>query len=328
MEFSKFFKQKKTIKINDSFYYSIEKDFLELQIQASLKKLNTNYLDCFLIHNPEHYFDVHNENQSKIYEHIVKSLYHLETLVKKGIIRYYGISSNILPTRGIDLTKILENNNFPNFKLIQFPYNLIEKEASLKNYGNESLIELCKRKDIKTITNRPLNTTYNNKALRLADYTHEISKIDDSEEERLFSFFIEKIQNQLIKFGEDSKPEDFTPIKYFIENRKIIANPEALSKGVESHLIPFINQLQFDKKDVIFKITKHLQYHWSLYSKASITQRASNLKKELVINGVFNKEDKRDISLMACENYLSQGINHVLVGMRKKEYVEKLLPLI
>jgi len=327
-KFSSFLDNKRTIKISEGFYYSIEKEFLELQIQASLKKLNTDYLDCFLIHNPEHYFDVPNENQSKIYEHLVESLFHLETLVKKGVIRYYGISSNVLPKKGLDLTKIISSNDFPNFKLIQFPYNLIENDASLKNYDNKSLIEICKKRDIKTISNRPLNTTHNNKVLRLANYSSEVLKIDDFQEEKLFNVFLQKIQDQLTKFGEDSKPEDFTPIKYFIDNRKGIANPEAVSQAVEGHLIPFINQLQFNDNNDVLKITRELQYYWSLYSKASITQRASNLKKELITKGVFDKADKRDISLMACEIYLNNGIDHVLVGMRKKEYVEKLLPLI
>jgi len=328
LTFSKFLNNKGTIKISERFYYSIEKQFLQLQIQASLKKLNTDYLDCFLIHNPEHYFDVPNENQSKIYAHLIESLFHLETLVEKGMIRYYGISSNRLPKKGIDLTEILNKNDFPNFKLIQFPYNLIENDASLKNYDDKSLIELCQKRDIKTISNRPLNTTYNNKVLRLADYSNEISKIDDFQEEELFNVFIQRIQDQLTKFGENSRPEDFTPIKYFIDNRKNIANPEAVSRAVEGHLIPFINQLQFDDTNDLKKIIRKLQYYWSLYSKASITQRASNLKEELITKGVFNKEDKRDISLMACENYLNSGIDHVLVGLRKKEYVEKLLSLV
>ena len=44
-----------TIKINESFYYSISKHFLGFQIKASLKRLKTDYIDGFLLHNPEYY---------------------------------------------------------------------------------------------------------------------------------------------------------------------------------------------------------------------------------------------------------------------------------
>jgi aryl-alcohol dehydrogenase-like predicted oxidoreductase len=324
--FAKVLDNPRTIKINDSFLYSIEPSFLEAQIYATLKRLKTDYIDGFLIHNPEHYFDIQNNNQKYIYEHLNESYSFLEKMVKKGVIRYYGISSNELPKNKIDLQKIInENNNFPNFKLAQFPYNLIENEAS-KKIKDESLISFCKRKDILTFGNRPLNTTYNGKVLRLANYSNEFVNVDFDKEDVLFEEFLRLIKTQLEKFGETSKPEDFAPINFFIKNRKQIANPEAVNKAFNNYLLPFIKQLQF-KDSEINKIVNELLAYWILYAKKYITIRALNLKTSLISKKILSNSDK-DISLQACDNYLNKGLDHVLVGMRKKKYIDDLLDLI
>ena len=218
------------------------------------------------------------------------------------------------------------DNSFPNFKLAQFPYNLVEDEASKKS-EDESLIDFCKRNEIKTFANRPLNTTYNRKVLRLADYSDELSNVNFEEEQVLFEEFLNLIKVQLEKFGETSKPKDFTPINFFIKNRKNIVNPEAVNKAVNNHLLPFIEQLQFED-NAINKIINELLDYWILYSKKSITTRAFELKEHLISKGVLSESDNRNISILACENYLKNGINHILVGMRNKKYVDNILSLV
>jgi aryl-alcohol dehydrogenase-like predicted oxidoreductase len=316
----------KTTKINDKFYYSIDTSFLKKQVEASLNRLNTDYLDGFLIHNPEHYFDVKKENKEYIYSHIEEACVFLEGLVAEGLIRYYGISSNVLPQGVIDLKKIVENNCFINFRLVQFPYNLVENQATSKK-ANESLVDFCKTRGIKTFGNRPLNTKHDNKVLRLADYSDEYLNINFKEEEALFEDFLSKIKNQLQKYGEVSPLESFTPIQFFILNRKKIANPEAVSRAVKSHLLPFVKMLKFSDSSIEKTIIKLSEY-WVLYSKKYITERSKELKEKLKLDGIIKNNDSRKISVIACENYLSNGIDHVLVGMRKKKYVDDLLSLV
>lgn len=107
------------------------------------------------------------------------------------------------------------------------------------------------KNDIKTIANRPLNTTYDNKVLRLADYTDEFIEVDFKKEEILFHDFLETIKKQLEKFGENSNLEDFIPLKFFIDNRNGIANPEAVLKAMGKYLHPFIEKLQFSDNSVL-----------------------------------------------------------------------------
>lgn len=325
--FSKVLKTPRTYKISDNFLYSLDEKFLEAQLNASLKRLNTDYLDGFLIHNPEHFYSNKNKNKSHFYNYLIDSFLFLEKMVKKGVIRYYGISSNVLPINDIDIKKVVnESNSFSGFKLVQFPFNLIENEAAQELNGG-SLISFCKRNNLKTLSNRPLNTTYNGKVLRLADYSSEYKNVNLEKEQVIFEELLHIIQHQLEKFGETSKPEDFTPIKFFIENRRKIANPEAVSKAITGHLLPFLQQIQL-KEVEISKIINKLSWYWILFSKKYITQRANELKNAMVSKGELLKNDDRDISLIACDNYLNRGIDHVLVGMRNNKYVDNLLSLL
>lgn len=324
--FSSLLNKTKTTKINDNFYYSVDTTFLRKQIEASLSRLNTDYLDGFLIHNPEHFFSLKKDNKKYVYKYIEEACVLLEDLVSEGLIRYYGISSNVLPQGEIDLKRIIKKEYFQNFKLAQFPYNLIENQATFRK-SDMSLVDFCKAREVKTLGNRPLNTRYDGKVIRLADYSDEYSNANFKEEEILFEDFLSKIKSQLEHYGETSPLESFSPIQFFNQNRKKIANPEAVKKAVRSHLLPFVSMLKFSDSKIekmVFKLTEY----WVLYSKKYITERSKELKEKLKLNGIVKNNDGRKISVIACENYLHKGIDHVLVGMRKKKYVDDLLSLV
>lgn len=326
--FSSYLSNQRCIKVQDGFYYSFEKSFLEKQIKFSLNRLNTGFIDGFLIHNPEYFLSDPSVSESMFYDQIAESLIFLEELVKDGVIRYYGISSNKLPTREVNIWKILtKRNDFPNLKLLQFPYNFIENEASAV-LEQETVLEFCRKNDIRTFANRPLTTNYNKKVLRIADYSKEISNINFANEQILFDQFISIVSDKLKNYDSKAKPTDFVPLNIIITNRKEIANPEAVDKIVYEYLLPFLNQLQFDDNHhEIINIVKELTSYWKAYAKKSITNRAVNLKKDLISKGEIEKKDVRDFSLIACEKYLDDGINHILVGMRKIHYINKLKSL-
>ncbi|WP_313387073.1 aldo/keto reductase [Chishuiella sp.] len=313
---------KKTIKINNNFYYSIDKSFIDLQIKQSLERMNTEYIDCFLIHNPEHYFDTPNEHQNNINHHIINIFNFLEDLVKTGVIRYYGISSNHLPNpslQNFELENLLKlKNNFPHFKFVQFPFNLIECDASLKLYGIYSLIEMCKNYDIKCISNRPFNTVYENKTLKLIDYSFDYNSINEQKEFDLFNNLILIIKNRLNELGETTPVESFIPIKFLIENRKNIANEFALNKVISSYLLPFLKQINLiDGKTL--NLLSLLKKEWVLFIKINNNDRLTRLKNHKGINREV------DFNEYLYNLYLEKGIDHILMGLRKKEYLTKLL---
>ena len=128
-KFSKYLTKKDTIKINDEFYYSLNQEFLNAQIQASLDRLNSKYIDGFLIHNPEYLLENSVISLDDFYNILWQCWDFLHKLSKSGVIRYYGISSNILVNYEVELSKLFgPKTNRERLKLVQFPHNLIEKE--------------------------------------------------------------------------------------------------------------------------------------------------------------------------------------------------------
>ncbi|MFV0233932.1 aldo/keto reductase [Empedobacter falsenii] len=313
-------KPDQTIKINDNFYYSIEESFISLQIKQSLERMNTEYIDCFLIHNPEHYFDIANEFQSEIDNHLINIFNFLESLVKLGTIRYYGISSNNLPnpfSNKFSFEKLLElKNNFPHFKFIQFPYNLVESEASVKLYNGYSLIELCKQNNLKCISNRPFNTIYEGKTLKLINSFINFDEIDEERELELFNSLLKIIQEKLNNIGEVTLVEKFTPIMFLVENRKQIGNEEALDKVIKNYLFPFLKKLDLFDKNTL-NLVYLLKREWLLFIKINNNYRLSILKDKMEIN------DEENLTKYLSSMYLEKGIDHILMGLRKKAYLTK-----
>src|SRR5690606_18811142 len=101
----------------------------------------------------------------------------------------------------IPLKAILNNiTDFPNFKFLQFPYNIVERNTSfLFDDKNNITISELKNNGFIIFTNRPLNTILNGKLLRLADTDINDVKSIEYEEELLFNDLLQKIQSSLSK---------------------------------------------------------------------------------------------------------------------------------
>ncbi|EJG01450.1 aldo/keto reductase [Flavobacterium sp. F52] len=322
---------KKLIKITNHFFYSLDKKFIKFKFYESLKNLNTDYIDCFLIHNPEHYFAIENNYQKDIINDILEIFEFLESLVTEGKLRYYGISSNNIATinsKGIDIHKILElKSNYPSFKILQFPYNIVEREASNILINKNSLISLSKEKNIITMSNRPLNSSLDGKVLRLVYNKSDLSLIEHEKEEDLFNSFLIKITEKLKILGENSPLDVFLPIKFFIDNRKIIANSEAIDKAINNYLIPFLSQIELNNYETI-NMLRELRNYWVLFSKEFNNKRLESLQQELVHKGILDSNDKREFPVLACNFYLKNGIDHVLMGLRNKKYIDEITEIL
>ncbi len=83
-------------------------------------------IDGYFLHNPEYYLLNEKEaNEETYYQRLKKAFEFLEEQVKKGLIRYYGISES---TGITDIKKLIqiasEVSSANHFKLMQFPFNL------------------------------------------------------------------------------------------------------------------------------------------------------------------------------------------------------------
>jgi aryl-alcohol dehydrogenase-like predicted oxidoreductase len=320
----------------DDYKYSIHPDFLRSQIKLSCSRLARQQLDGFLLHNPEHYLKNENNatSQNEFYGRIRKAFEFLEESVLAGTIRYYGVSSNTFPfsteaSTTTDLHKILavaeSVSGTHHFTLIQFPFNLFEQEALQQHHGGVSLVELARAKGLITFCNRPLNANTTNGAFRIATYNEEIREIDEAEEHQTFSKCVELIYRQLRRLGLSHDPMDFTVMQFLRDSRMEIVNPELVTQIFQDRLYPLLDRLYEGAIPGEEKATYiELQRHATLYSRRVITERALALRRQMIEQGIIGKDDPRPMATIACEKYLSCGIDHVLVGMKNIKYVESL----
>ena len=332
------------VDLGDSLKHSIHPDFLENQISNSLRRLQKDSIDTFLLHNPEYYFKTEGATQDEYYRRIKKSFEYLESEVKKGRIKNYGISSNtfISPLSDPDVTnliKVLEvakKISLKNhFKVIQFPFNLIEIGALEKfgDYGDESLLDLARLNNLTTISNRPLNAFTNDGHLvRLATYdfmTNTFNQVQASLDFDLCMKLIEEKWIESTKDDELSDAQDFDEIvliKQFKEMWKTLPTPDAVEQVYFGHLFPFIarlwggNGLSPEQSEPFYKLLEHS----NMFSRINMSKKAQEFKNQAISVGLITEQQSRDFATEVIETYLDYGIDFVLVGMKKVEYVNQL----
>ncbi|KFF76006.1 hypothetical protein HX13_01235 [Chryseobacterium sp. P1-3] len=311
------------IALDENTLFSNSPDFISFQLEKSLKRLNTNYIDCYLLHNPEYYCEK-NFSTEELTEIIFDSFELLEEKVKAGKLRYYGISSNDFSK--IPLKAILNNiTDFPNFKFLQFPYNIVERNTSfLFDDKNNITISELKNNGFIIFTNRPLNTILNGKLLRLADTDINDVKSIEYEEELLFNDLLQKIQSSLSKMGEDPKIEEYYPIQFFVENRKIMPDITTINLAINDYLYPFLSAINLVDERTI-NILNNLKNYWHVFSMYDNQERLNDLKDSLDNQGIIDKNYKGNFSSYLAGLYLQDsGINSVLMGLREKKYVDSI----
>jgi len=350
------------IKCDDDLWHCIHPDFLKDQITESLKRLQMDYVDFYLLHNPEYFLiystglDI-NEVRDEYYRRIKQAFEYLEKEVKKGRISYYGISSNTLPKKPtsydftslekcIDIAEEISKDN--HFAMIQFPLNLLEKEAC-KNFnqqaGTKNIIQLSKEKGIVAIANRPLNSIVDNKLFRLAEFSKKTNLNYDE---------IQLLIDGLKDFENNIKSKYIEPLKVDISLKSIISECFTLAKVLTPYYNQFLTVEQFKEIKNYFLIPRanyaisglHKLYGYDqklvhilddyarkvniiLDSIDSILGNEHNLvlsKYTEYINKFILDKEKMTFSQKALLMINSiDGLSATLVGMRKVKYVDDVL---
>ncbi len=176
-----------TVRYANDLWHNIHPDFLETQIDRSLKRLATDYVDVYLIHNPEYYINytahqspITDEVLDEFYRRIWKAFEFLESCVASGRIHAYGISSNNFALHGQDrartsvercLAIARELSSDHRFRVVEMPMNLYEAGGCVfpTNDGMTAL-EFCREHELGVLLNRPINAFYDNQLVRLADF--------------------------------------------------------------------------------------------------------------------------------------------------------------
>tara|TARA_B100000941_G_scaffold290505_1_gene272714 strand:- start:2606 stop:3643 length:1038 start_codon:yes stop_codon:yes gene_type:complete len=132
---------------------------LEQAIDGSLKRLKTDYIDLYQLHWPERSVNnfgqigyVHKDDEGE-WNDFEKILISLEKFLKKGKIRYIGVS-NETPYGLSKYLEISKNKNLPRMMSIQNPYSLVNRTYEI------GLSEISLREKCGLLAYYPLATGY------------------------------------------------------------------------------------------------------------------------------------------------------------------------
>jgi aryl-alcohol dehydrogenase-like predicted oxidoreductase len=321
------------VQVSEHLKHSIHPEYLEAQIETSLRRLNRKYLDGFLLHSPEYYFQdkSHEVNQTEYYSRIQKAFEFLEEKVKQGIIRYYGVSSNTLTVHKNDpnstnlheLIKAANRISSSNhFKLIQFPFNIMEQDAHRELNDGKSLMQTALDHDITTLGNRPLNSNSASGLLRLVIHPDK-GESDPATDHAIYEEAFALIEEQLKKIDPEAGISDIAILAFLKDNWMNIQNPDAFEKTFHELFYPFVNYIFEDQiPEQTLTVIKQFEdtsrkHHLRTQSNSVIDY----LKSQKLDHLLDNAEDT-SLPQRLCGEYLKMGISSVLAGMRKPGYVD------
>ncbi len=355
------------VEYSEGLEHCIHPKFLEDQLDRSLRHLNLTTIDVFLLHNPECFLAAEqvsnkakNEAQQAFYRRIHMAFEYLEGEVKKGRIKYYGISANtfVSPNKNYDFVdldfciEIAEALNLNHhFKVIQCPMNLAETAAVLtKNQSQKSVLEYAQDKGLGVLINRPLNAVQNGSDLiRLVDYwvDEDVSMIEiDDMITELGHYEVMghelSFDNVLADPSKEKEILDFFNIgRTLMEGWASFKDSEQWKEVMAQSIVPRIEygvtamstagQLSPDQDNWLSECVRQVNQVLrciSLYYKAESSARSEGLKAHL--RHTFPEwTDTHRLSHIAINSLrMTQGVSSILVGMRQDDYVEDVLQAI
>ena len=354
------------VKLSDDLFHCIHPEFLKEQLKQSLERMSTHYVDGLLLHNPEYFFkdprlskDVPLEAKRDLFYSRIKLAFEcMEDMVDKGLIRYYGISSNSFPfstehpefcsaERCLAIARSIKPDH--HFSVIQFPFNLVEPEAATElNQDDEglTLIEFAEENNLVALVNRPLNGIRHGQIIRLSDRNDmklpnlselklEIEKVSHaaySFTENIDALGIQdqEVRNTLITYITSINAlqvtwNSFKSIEEWGKERDAILGKMAFS-------LTAINQLGNERVlDWVLEVAKLTTKIVNMIGSYYATLANADFKRNEYIRTVIEKAFPKGFTgiplSQAAFNATRSvaGISSVLIGARTTEYVDDVL---
>ena len=307
------------VKYDSNCFHSIHKDFLSDQIENSLLRLDTDYIDVYLLHNPEYYLmkeikansskDEITNHQNIMQNRIKEAFILLEQKVKEGKIKAYGISSNSFSKKDNDI-HFLEYKNLLTYaqeaskialnkkhhlKILQLPMNLLEIDGiKCGEWAHQNNLDIH--------INRPLNAFSTNGMARLADY-----KLCEE---------YDRLKEELINLNNTPLNNVITQIISVMGQFRWAGD---VDDTIDYQVIPYINKNLSLTKEEILKLNDFLKCYKTNVKHNISLQIKKNLEKEgFIINESI---DKVAIDFLKNKKFVTK----ILIGMRTKEYVNRVL---
>jgi len=301
------------------------------------------------------------ELRDELYRRMGRAFAHLEKEVERGRIRFYGVSSNTSvdpqsEREATDLGRMLSaareaGGAEHHFRVLQLPFNLLEPGAALtKNdaSGTKSVLELARDERVAVLVNRPLNAIRGNDLIRLADPPRFAGA-------PAFDAALAEVSQLEAEFRETFAPSLRTapgsppPEALFSWGEQLARLPNSVAtlaqwNDLESQVVfPRVNS-------VLTALDRAMQGEargpWQSWREryaaalegllASIRQRSATKSRKTAeaIHGIIGPhvpKERRNESLSKLAAWTvasTPGVTSVLLGMRRPEWVEDLLPVL
>ncbi len=315
------------VKYDEHCYHSIAATFLQEELTQSLNRLGLEYIDTYLIHNPEYYLlhTIQEPTQKKrqqelMLQRIYEAFCALEEEVKKGRIKSYGISSNSFALSEEDLhflpykdlktlaksaAKYVKNAQ-DHFTTIQLPVNLLEQEGL-------TCAAWAKSVGLEVVANRPLNAFKEGLSYRLATYERPLE--------------YERILNETLHFFEQLNLSSITnlisELDAHVHKFGFVGDYEAfMSTQVFPILQKSFQSIDEHQREQAASVLEYfLEYYQKMVAyEASKTTLSSLHTLKVKIEAPIQKHALK---------FLLQNstIDVVLLGMRRTTYVQEALAL-
>jgi len=323
-------------RISEESRYSLDVDVLREELRASRRRLRRRSHNAVLLHNPEHLFSsgLHERAGDRRQATARRALEFLEELVAAGDLSCYGVSSNVLATsEGMSIEEWLEIARgvsvAHHFRLVQFPFNLLEADAAGERNGR-NLIQRIKALDLISIGNRPLTSRNDTGPVRMALSDEARAPEPGGVEQDLAAYeaCVDEMAEQLERRGLAHKPMEFMVMQFLRDSRNGIEHPDLVDTIFDRHVYPLVNQLWDSGDSTGHDVFSHLQVKVRQQSVRRLDQQARRIRAQLVDSGAVLASDGRTFAVIACDYAFRCGIDRVVVGMRHRNYVECLRTLL
>jgi aryl-alcohol dehydrogenase-like predicted oxidoreductase len=313
---------------DDGSLFTLDPDALAILLRLSRKRLRRSVLDAVLLHNPERLLRA-GADLDDLRAGVKAALAFLAHEVEAGRLRFYGISSNLLPSvepeHPLDLDAIVEVVPAATPPaLIQFPLNLLERAAAT-DAQRPALVKRAAAMGICSVANRPLNALVNGRLVRLALANGRSADAPADSWERC----TDVVSARLSERGEAEPWASFRPMQFLRDNRDGIPDPGLIDAIWNAQIDPFLTAL-FDGEPTADAAEAFRRLREEMVQAANITLANDTRRalRELEAERLLEPMPDHEVALAACRYCLEAGADHVLVGMRRRAYVESLRPLL
>tara|TARA_Y100001954_G_scaffold42968_2_gene44118 strand:+ start:14677 stop:15912 length:1236 start_codon:yes stop_codon:yes gene_type:complete len=308
--------------------FSLDEKVLEFQINNSLRRLKKEALDVFIIQYPEQYLIKDLKNIESFYNKIHQLITFLEKKVECKKIKEYGVSSScftIEEKNKVNLEEIInlskKGRKENHLRWVEFPLNLIEREALERGKSGESLIDLAKNNNLKTLSFRPLSAFMSDKLLRLATY-EEVSKgFNYSESQRILEDFIDLLEFEILdKYGQITM-DDYSFFTFLRRNWVELHNFDQIDHIFNKAIPLFVGKISKtkrikDKVDILYRVGSIQVRHY-------MTKKGNEFRKKAIIEGIIPDIPEKDLATLAFETYKKWDIDFVSLNFREIEDIRK-----